>query len=143
MTAAGPLTLLLLLVSTAQARPSIFDWDDHRLFKHDELHDWLTDEQKAELEPLKNKHVEFRDKTLGFYNQLPKDEKAKWDNFYRKLCVVWLKDVASEDEIRELKELESKKTNKHSSAKSIHTKVVLLTSIETKWMCGRRIVINC
>uniref|UniRef100_Q24702 DVA-1 polyprotein n=1 Tax=Dictyocaulus viviparus TaxID=29172 RepID=DVA1_DICVI len=114
------ITLLLLSYFIVEAHSSIFHWDDERLFKHDDTHSWLTDVQKAELETLKHQPIQLRDKTLEFYNQLPTNEKAIWDKFYTKYCVVWLKEVASDEEIGKLKELESEK-NKEALLTSIYS----------------------
>ncbi|VDL66155.1 unnamed protein product [Nippostrongylus brasiliensis] len=46
-------------------------------------------------------------KVMEFFHQLPTDEQKKWNEYYKKECVQWLKEVASDDEISELKKLES------------------------------------
>ncbi|VDL84789.1 unnamed protein product, partial [Nippostrongylus brasiliensis] len=46
-------------------------------------------------------------KVMEFFHQLPSDEQKKWNEYYKKECVQWLKEVASDDEISELKKLES------------------------------------
>ncbi|EPB68819.1 hypothetical protein ANCCEY_12086 [Ancylostoma ceylanicum] len=90
-----------------------------------DMHAWLTAEQKSELEPLKDKPVEFRDKVMVFYKQLPQEKQDEWNKFYKKDCVAWIKEVASEAEIEELKQLKEKKDKKTLEAKVLEYKARL------------------
>ncbi|CAJ0588631.1 unnamed protein product [Cylicocyclus nassatus] len=85
-----------------------------------ELHDWLTAEQKEVLEGLRDNPEQFHDKTVEFYKQLPQEKRDEWDKFYKKECVAWIKEVATEEERNELKQLKEKK-DKETIMKKIHT----------------------
>ncbi|KAK6757894.1 hypothetical protein RB195_015613 [Necator americanus] len=112
------LALLALAVVQAQSRISRWGAEAHVRSKREyEMHSWLTEEQKEALKELKGKSVEFRDKVLEFYNQLPQEKRKEWDEFYKKDCVAWIKEVATEEEIKELKELKEKKDKETLLAK--------------------------
>ncbi|VDL74118.1 unnamed protein product [Nippostrongylus brasiliensis] len=70
---------------------------------------WMTEEQKAVMARLRKKPTEMRDKVLEFFNQLPAEIRAEWDEYHMKECFEWVKTVASDDEMSELKKLESNK----------------------------------
>ncbi|KAL6743745.1 hypothetical protein Aduo_016752 [Ancylostoma duodenale] len=122
MKATGLLLLLAIAVIQTQARSS--RWRRNRSSREVkdssesmEMHDWLTAEQKSELEPLKHKPAEFRDKVMVYYKQLPQEKQDKWNKVYKKECVEWIKEVASEAEIEELKQLKAKKDKKTLESK--------------------------
>lgn len=47
--------------------------------------------------------TQLHDKIMDFYNDLPADKKAKWDEYYRKHCVSWIRKVADFEFARGLK----------------------------------------
>ncbi|KAK5971508.1 hypothetical protein GCK32_010845, partial [Trichostrongylus colubriformis] len=98
--------LLLVAFFAEQAYASIFHWDDnYRKVSEKQYHDWMTEEQKSEVSKLKG--AEMRDKIMDYYRELDDEERAKWDKHYRKHCVAWIRDVATDEEIDELKEIEN------------------------------------
>ncbi|KHJ89584.1 hypothetical protein OESDEN_10588, partial [Oesophagostomum dentatum] len=120
MKSTGLWVLLALIAIQANAR-LVRRGDSEEVFgrakREVELHDWLTVEQKKELEPLKDKMDEYRAKVMEFYKQLPDEKQKEWNKFYKKRCVEWLKTVASEEERNELKQLKEKKDKETLLAK--------------------------
>ncbi|CAB3397812.1 unnamed protein product [Caenorhabditis bovis] len=71
----------------------------------DDLHDWLTEEQKTELKKFDKTSGEFKAKIGEYYSALPEEKKTEWNSFYRKHCWDWAKKVASDEEFQALQDL--------------------------------------
>ncbi|VDM81498.1 unnamed protein product [Strongylus vulgaris] len=54
---------------------------------------------------------------MKFYKQLPQEKQDEWNKFYKKHCVAWIKEVATEEERNELKQLKEKKDKEAILAK--------------------------
>ncbi|CAO4380247.1 unnamed protein product [Caenorhabditis nigoni] len=93
-----PVLLLLLLVAVALAG----NFNRHHRQKRDnDLHDWLTDEQKESLKDVTQGTAEFKKKVGEFYALLPAEKRAEWDKFYKKHCFEWTAKSQSEAEEEE------------------------------------------
>ncbi|XGW05352.1 hypothetical protein V3C99_016038 [Haemonchus contortus] len=97
--------LLLLALVAVQANASLFYWDENFQRSSGQYGQWMTDEQKAEVAQLHG--LDLKNRIMDFYRELDDDVRAEWDRYYRKHCVSWIKDVTTEEEIDELKEVET------------------------------------
>uniref|UniRef100_A0A7I4YXI6 WW domain-containing protein n=1 Tax=Haemonchus contortus TaxID=6289 RepID=A0A7I4YXI6_HAECO len=98
--------LLLLALVAVQANASLFYWDENfQRSSGSKYGEWMTDEQKAEVAQLHG--LDLKNRIMDFYRELDDDVRAEWDRYYRKHCVSWIKDVTTEEEIDELKEVET------------------------------------
>uniref|UniRef100_A0A915PXG5 Polyprotein allergen nematode domain-containing protein n=1 Tax=Setaria digitata TaxID=48799 RepID=A0A915PXG5_9BILA len=85
-----------------------------------ELHDWLSHEQKQEVQKMENDKMskqEIVNRMLEFFSKLSDEEKKKWGEKYKKLCIKWLHKVATENEIAELETLRMEQNIEEYSAK--------------------------
>ncbi|VDD97153.1 unnamed protein product, partial [Enterobius vermicularis] len=105
------LSCLLLLVTYAVARPVTEAQEEAgRVHQDIVLHNWLTDEQKEAIHKLDTSGAdpkEIIEKILEYFHKLPSDKKKTWEEKYKNECVAWIRDVATEEEIAELKKLHS------------------------------------
>uniref|UniRef100_A0A8R1HRP4 Polyprotein allergen nematode domain-containing protein n=1 Tax=Caenorhabditis japonica TaxID=281687 RepID=A0A8R1HRP4_CAEJA len=70
-----------------------------------DLHNWLTDEQKEDLKNIPQGTTEFKEKVGVYYNALPADKRAEWDKFYKTHCFDWTAKAQSETEQAEFQKL--------------------------------------
>ncbi|CAI2353246.1 unnamed protein product [Caenorhabditis sp. 36 PRJEB53466] len=97
MTVNRPLLLLLfLLVSVSLA--GNHHRHHHRHRRDNDLHNWLTAEQKAALKDVPQGTAEFKKKVGVYYNQLSAENRAEWDKFYKTHCFEWTAKVQNEAE---------------------------------------------
>ncbi|EGT39419.1 CBN-NPA-1 protein [Caenorhabditis brenneri] len=90
-----PILLLFLFVAVALAG----NYNRHHREKRDnDLHDWLTAEQKEELKDIKQGTPEFKKKVGEFYNALSAEKREEWDKFYRTHCFEWTAKAQNADE---------------------------------------------
>uniref|UniRef100_A0A1I7UFX5 DUF148 domain-containing protein n=1 Tax=Caenorhabditis tropicalis TaxID=1561998 RepID=A0A1I7UFX5_9PELO len=92
---ARPLLLLLFFIAVSLAG----NFNRHIRQKRDnDLHDWLTAEQKESLKDIPQGTEEFKKKVGEFYNVLPAEKRAEWDKFYKTHCFEWTAKAQNEAE---------------------------------------------
>uniref|UniRef100_A0A913HU74 Polyprotein allergen nematode domain-containing protein n=1 Tax=Strongyloides stercoralis TaxID=6248 RepID=A0A913HU74_STRER len=77
---------------------------------------WMTDEQILDIGNMKSSgksDTEVKEKIMTYFNKLTDEQKKPWNQYYKKMCIKWIKDVCSDEEQKEFKTfLESKNVEK-------------------------------
>ncbi|EGT35149.1 hypothetical protein CAEBREN_29736, partial [Caenorhabditis brenneri] len=94
-----PILFLFLFVANLETSESKVKVRLHYREKRDnDLHDWLTAEQKEELKDIKQGTQEFKKKVGEFYNALSAEKREEWDKFYKTHCFEWTAKAQNADE---------------------------------------------
>ncbi|CAJ0950303.1 unnamed protein product, partial [Mesorhabditis belari] len=83
------------------------------------MDNWMTEEQKADLAELKKSGSldEMKKKIMEMYSALPEEKRKELDAHYKQECANWVKKVATQEEMAELKSLHEAGNNKEVLAK--------------------------
>ncbi|VDL66208.1 unnamed protein product, partial [Nippostrongylus brasiliensis] len=80
----------------------------------DKFLDWLTAEQKSQLEEIENSGAHFDNviaKVKEFYNALPEEKKGELKTNFKTQCSAWVKEVATPEEVEHIKKMLESKDN--------------------------------